>query len=59
MPVLIIGDCSQYVDKPPGYADQKIDDYIAHDYHKVTDTVKADWDLSGGGGRSGLFPPVT
>lgn len=40
-------------------ADQKIDDYIAHDHHKVTDTVKADWDLSGGGGRSGLFPPVT
>ena len=47
VPVLYLGESSDYVGKPKGYADQRIDNYTAHDYHQVTDTVKADWDLSG------------
>jgi Zn-dependent M28 family amino/carboxypeptidase len=35
------------VGKPPGYGLAWGKEYIAHDYHKPTDTVRADWDLSG------------
>jgi len=37
-----------FVGKPPGFGKQVRDDYFATLYHKPTDTVKADWDLSGG-----------
>jgi Zn-dependent M28 family amino/carboxypeptidase len=36
-----------YRDKPPGYGRKKRDEYTQNDYHKVTDQVKPDWDLSG------------
>ena len=36
-----------YVGKPAGYGDKVRDNYIQNDYHKVTDQVKPDWDLSG------------
>jgi Zn-dependent M28 family amino/carboxypeptidase len=36
-----------YVGKPEGYGMQKRDEYTKNDYHKVTDEVKPDWDLSG------------
>lgn len=36
-----------YVGKPAGYGDKVRDNYIRNDYHKVTDQVKPDWDLSG------------
>lgn len=35
------------IDKPEGHARKKQDDYIAKDYHKVSDEVKPDWDLTG------------
>lgn len=38
---------TEYIGKPEGYGQQKRDEYVAHDYHKVTDEVKPDWDLSG------------
>lgn len=38
---------SNYIDKPPGYGPRKLRDYIANHYHKVSDEVKDDWDLSG------------
>jgi Zn-dependent M28 family amino/carboxypeptidase len=36
-----------YVGKPAGYGQKKRDEYTQNDYHKVTDEVKPDWDLSG------------
>src|SRR5262245_12862375 len=35
------------LDKPADYAQKKQDEYTQKNYHKVTDEVKADWDLSG------------
>ncbi|HLE31011.1 MAG TPA: M28 family metallopeptidase [Bacteroidota bacterium] len=36
-----------YIDKPAGYSKQKRDEYTNNDYHKPSDEIKADWDLSG------------
>jgi Zn-dependent M28 family amino/carboxypeptidase len=36
-----------YVGKPPDYGRKKRDYYTANDYHKPSDEVKPDWDLSG------------
>jgi Zn-dependent M28 family amino/carboxypeptidase len=47
VPAMYVKSRTQYVDKPADYAKQKVDEYIAHDYHKVTDTVRDDWDLAG------------
>jgi Zn-dependent M28 family amino/carboxypeptidase len=35
------------VGKPDGYGRMRRDDYVAHDYHKVTDEIKPWWDLYG------------
>ena len=37
----------EYLDKPAGYGIAKRAEYTANDYHKVSDEVKPDWDLSG------------
>jgi Zn-dependent M28 family amino/carboxypeptidase len=37
----------KYLNKPADYAKQKQDEYTQKDYHKVTDEVKPDWDLTG------------
>ncbi len=36
-----------FVDKPAEYGRAKREEYTKNDYHKVTDEVKPDWDLSG------------
>jgi Zn-dependent M28 family amino/carboxypeptidase len=36
-----------YIGKPAGYGQQKRDYFTANDYHKPSDVVKPDWDLSG------------
>jgi Zn-dependent M28 family amino/carboxypeptidase len=36
-----------FLGKPAGYGLKKRDEYTQLDYHKVTDEVKPDWDLSG------------
>jgi Zn-dependent M28 family amino/carboxypeptidase len=38
---------ADYRGRPPDYGQRMRDRYTAEDYHKVTDEVKADWDLSG------------
>jgi Zn-dependent M28 family amino/carboxypeptidase len=38
----------EFIGKPPGFGKQVRDDFFANLYHKPTDTVKPDWDLSGG-----------
>ncbi len=37
----------KYIDRPDDYAKQKQDEYTEKNYHKVSDEVKPDWDLSG------------
>jgi Zn-dependent M28 family amino/carboxypeptidase len=37
----------RYTGKSADYGKQKQDEYTAKDYHKVSDEVKPDWDLSG------------
>ncbi|MBA3849733.1 MAG: peptidase M28 [Opitutus sp.] len=36
-----------FIGLPEDYADQLINDYIAHRYHKVTDEVQPDWTFEG------------
>ncbi len=36
-----------YIGKPEDYGRRKRDEYTQNDYHKVSDEVKPDWDLSG------------
>jgi Zn-dependent M28 family amino/carboxypeptidase len=36
-----------FVGKPEGYGQQKRDEYTANDYHKPSDEIKPDWDLTG------------
>ncbi|MHC5537113.1 M28 family metallopeptidase [Singulisphaera rosea] len=36
-----------YIGKPADFGIRKRDEYTQRDYHKVTDEVKPDWDLSG------------
>jgi Zn-dependent M28 family amino/carboxypeptidase len=38
---------TNYIGKPADYGKQKRDNYTANDYHKPSDVVKPDWDLSG------------
>jgi Zn-dependent M28 family amino/carboxypeptidase len=58
---------AEYRNRPSDYGTQMRDRYTTNDYHKVSDDVKADWDLSGaiedvdlltavGGGERGLVP---
>ena len=47
VPVLYLRLGTDVVGRPAGYGDRKFEDFIAHDYHQVTDTVRPDWDYSG------------
>jgi Zn-dependent M28 family amino/carboxypeptidase len=47
VPALYTDAGTTYIGKPPEYSQQKRDAYTLKDYHKVSDEVKPDWDLSG------------
>ena len=47
VPALYADAGVNYVGKPAGWGLQKRAEYTANDYHKATDEVKPDWDLSG------------
>jgi Zn-dependent M28 family amino/carboxypeptidase len=47
IPAVNAGAGVEFLDKPPGYGMEKRNEYTKNDYHKVTDEVKPDWDLSG------------
>lgn len=47
VPALDPDSGSEYIGKPAGYGKEKRDYYTEHDYHKPSDEVKPDWDLSG------------
>lgn len=36
-----------FIGKPEGWGLQKLDEFTANDYHKPSDKIKPDWDLSG------------
>lgn len=47
VPALYIDSGTEFVGKGAEYALRKRDEYTNRDYHKVSDEVKPDWDLSG------------
>jgi Zn-dependent M28 family amino/carboxypeptidase len=47
VPALYLKAGDEYLGKPAGYGEAKVNEYIERDYHKVSDQVKPDWDLSG------------
>ncbi|MES2295546.1 MAG: M28 family peptidase [Pseudomonadota bacterium] len=47
VPVLFVETGSDYIGKPARFAADMLEQFEAHTYHKVVDTVQADWDLSG------------
>lgn len=47
-----------YIGKPAGYGLEVRKDFFANLYHKPTDTVKPDWDLSGGAQDLQLFGTI-
>jgi len=47
VPALYTDNGTSFIGKPEGYGQEKRDEYTANDYHKPSDEVKPDWDLSG------------
>jgi Zn-dependent M28 family amino/carboxypeptidase len=47
VPALDPDSGTDYIGKPDNYSKMKRDEYTEKDYHKVSDEVKPDWDLSG------------
>jgi Zn-dependent M28 family amino/carboxypeptidase len=47
VPFLAMSPGVDFVGKPAGWGDQKRQEYIHSNYHKPTDQIKPDWDLSG------------
>jgi Zn-dependent M28 family amino/carboxypeptidase len=47
VPALDPDEGTDFVGKPAEYGKQVRDDYTEHDYHKPSDVIKPDWDLSG------------
>ncbi len=47
VPALYPDSGIDYVGKPPGYGETRRNEYTARDYHKPSDELRPDWDLSG------------
>jgi Zn-dependent M28 family amino/carboxypeptidase len=47
VPALDIESGTDFIGKPKSYGMQKRDEYTNNDYHKPSDEIKPDWDLSG------------
>ncbi|MEX2261556.1 MAG: M28 family metallopeptidase [Bryobacteraceae bacterium] len=47
VPGFYIHSGTEFIGKPEGYGARKRAEYVARDYHKVSDEIKPDWDLSG------------
>lgn len=47
VPALYTDSGVEYIGKPAGYGENKRDEYTSRDYHKVSDEIKPDWDLTG------------
>ncbi len=55
VPSIHAGGGIEFVGKPAGYGMRIRDAYIANDYHKPTDRVRPDWDMSGAVEDLGLY----
>ena len=47
VPALYTDSGTEYIGKPAEFGKQKRDEYTEKDYHKVSDEIKPDWELSG------------
>lgn len=47
VPALYLDAGTSYIGRDPSYGEQKREEYTANDYHKPSDEIKPDWDLSG------------
>jgi len=47
VPALYTDAGIRYIGKPEGWGEMKREEYTANDYHKPSDVIKPDWDLSG------------
>jgi Zn-dependent M28 family amino/carboxypeptidase len=47
VPALDPSEGIDFIGKPAGWGKKKRDEYTANDYHKPSDEIKPDWDLSG------------
>jgi len=47
VPALDPNDGIDFIGKPAGWGQKKRDEYTENDYHKPSDEIKPDWDLSG------------
>lgn len=47
VPALYTDSGIDYIGKPAGWGRKKRAEFTAHDYHKVSDEIKPDWNLSG------------
>jgi len=47
VPALDPNDGIDFIGKPAGWGKMKRDEYTQHDYHKPSDEIKPDWNLSG------------
>lgn len=47
VPVLYTKSRSKYLNQPEGYARAKVDAYVAHNYHKVSDVLRPDLTFDG------------
>jgi Zn-dependent M28 family amino/carboxypeptidase len=47
VPAFYAGGGLKFIGRPDGWGQQKVDEYIAKDYHKVSDEVKPDWSYDG------------
>ncbi len=48
VPALYTGGGDDYIGRPAGYGQELREAYTKNDYHKPSDEVRPDWDLSGG-----------
>jgi Zn-dependent M28 family amino/carboxypeptidase len=55
VPSIHAGGGVQYVGKPADYGTKLREDYVRNDYHKPSDAVRPDWDMSGAVEDLGLY----
>jgi Zn-dependent M28 family amino/carboxypeptidase len=48
VPALHYSEGTSFIGKPADYGKRMKEEYVAKDYHKVSDEVRSDWDFSGG-----------
>lgn len=47
IPALYFDNGLEVIGKPEGYGKQKVEEYVANDYHQPSDEIKPDWDWRG------------